>query len=69
MIAKDLKAGEVITLVQSDGKKLELSKDDIDDQQESQMSPMPENVTELVEGEDLYHLLDYLMTQRVETGQ
>ncbi len=59
-------AGEVLLVVNDKGQELKLAKSDIDEQQTTNLSLMPENVAEIVPEEDFHHLIGFLMQQRGE---
>ena len=56
--------GQVVVLADAQGKEMRVSKQDIDERTESQLSIMPTNVPELINETDFVHLIGYLLAQR-----
>jgi len=61
--------GDVLVLVDSQGKEIRVPTAQIDEREVSPLSPMPANVTELVSPDDLNHLLAYLLSQKQARDQ
>ena len=60
--------GQLLVLVDKDGKQRRIPLADIERRQKSPLSPMPANVADLLKGNDFHHLVAYLLSQREETG-
>jgi putative heme-binding domain-containing protein len=56
--------GNVIVLVDNQGKEFTVPKDDVDERVGPQLSLMPANVVEVVPEKDFYDLVAYLLSQR-----
>ena len=59
--------GEVLVLADQQGKEVRVPKNTVEERSTSQLSPMPANVAETVPEADFYHLLAYLLSQRVSS--
>jgi putative membrane-bound dehydrogenase-like protein len=57
--------GAVLVLADAQGKEVRVPKDDVDERTTSQQSPMPANFADQIPEADFYHLLAYLLEQRV----
>ncbi len=58
--------GQVVVLGDSQGKEQRIEKKLIDERLATQFSPMPANVLEVIAEADFYHLLAYLLEQRLK---
>lgn len=56
--------GEVLIVVNEQGKEVRIAKRDIEEQRLMKLSPMPANIAEQLPEADLYHLVGYLLAQR-----
>jgi putative heme-binding domain-containing protein len=56
--------GEILVLVDSQGKEVRINKKDIEEKIVSQLSPMPANLVEQIPEADFYNLLAFLLLQR-----
>jgi putative heme-binding domain-containing protein len=57
--------GAVLVMADAQGKEVRVTKDQVEERIVSPLSPMPANFMEQLPEEDFYHLLAYLLTQRV----
>ena len=57
--------GEVLVLADQQGKEVRVPKKMVEERATSQLSPMPANLAEQISEPDFYHLLAYLLSQRV----
>jgi putative heme-binding domain-containing protein len=57
--------GEVLVLADQQGKEVRVPKNTVEERSTSQMSPMPANFAEQIPEAEFYHLLAYLLSQRV----
>ena len=57
--------GEVLVLADQQGKEVRVPKKMVEERATSQLSPMPANLAEQISEPDFYHLLAYLLRQRV----
>jgi putative heme-binding domain-containing protein len=58
--------GEVYVLADQQGKEVRVPKKDVEEKSQSQLSPMPANQSDQITEADFYHLLAYLLEQRVK---
>lgn len=58
--------GEVLVLADDQGKEFRVSKADIDKIRDTTLSPMPTNFGTLIPESDFFHLIDYLLEQKVK---
>ena len=58
--------GTVLVLADSAGKEVRVPAGDVEERAVSALSPMPANFAEQIPEEDFYHLLAYLLAQRVK---
>jgi putative heme-binding domain-containing protein len=56
--------GEVLIVADNQGKEIKIPKSDIDEQAQTALSLMPENVAEIVPEDDFHHLVGFLLQQR-----
>jgi putative heme-binding domain-containing protein len=56
--------GEIIVLADAQGKDVRIAADTVEDKKQSQLSPMPANMSEQIEEADFYQLIAYLLSQR-----
>jgi putative heme-binding domain-containing protein len=56
--------GELLILVDSQGKEQRIPTNTIEERAQAQLSPMPANVAELIPEQDFYQLMAYLLSQR-----
>ena len=56
--------GETLVLADSQGKETRVAKSEIDEQRLSNLSPMPANVADLLNEEEFYHLIAFLLEQK-----
>ncbi len=56
--------GEVLILADANGKEIRVAKTDIGERQVSLLSPMPANVADLLNEQEFYNLLAYLLSQK-----
>jgi len=61
--------GQVLVLVDSQGKEQRIDLGDIEEREQVSLSPMPANVAELISEQEFYHLLAYLLSQRQAASQ
>jgi len=57
--------GQLLVLADSLGKEVRIAKNDVDERRTSLLSPMPANLVETIKEEDFYHLMAFLLQQRV----
>jgi putative heme-binding domain-containing protein len=57
--------GAVLVLADPQGKEVRVDKDSVEERGTAQLSPMPANLVEQLSESELYHLVDYLLTQKV----
>jgi len=57
--------GEVIILADNQGKEVRVAKDQVEEKTVSQLSPMPANLADQIPEADFYHLVAFLLSQRV----
>jgi hypothetical protein len=57
--------GEIVVLADAQGKEVRVAKDDIDQRNTTLLSLMPANLIDPIPETDFYHLLAYLLSQRV----
>ncbi len=57
--------GQVLLLADQQGKEVRIALDEIDERSVSPLSPMPTNLVDMIPEADFYHLLRYLLEQRV----
>jgi putative heme-binding domain-containing protein len=57
--------GEVLVLADNMGKEVRFPKSMVEERTTSQLSPMPANLVDQIPEEDFYHMLAYLLSQRV----
>jgi putative heme-binding domain-containing protein len=57
--------GEVLVMADQQGKEVRVPKDLVEERSTSQLSPMPANFAEQIQEADFYHLVAYLLSQRV----
>ena len=60
--------GEVVVMADGEGKEFRVPTKDIDSNRETVLSPMPANVGETVPEGEFFHLMAYLLDQRVKDG-
>jgi putative heme-binding domain-containing protein len=60
--------GEVLVLADAQGKEVRVRKDEVDERTTSQLSPMPGDFAEKVTEAEFYHLMAFLLKQRVPPG-
>jgi putative heme-binding domain-containing protein len=58
--------GELIVMADAQGKEVRVPKADVDEKRTSLLSPMPANLPETVKEEDFYHLMAFLLQQKVK---
>ena len=58
--------GQLLVLADSLGKEVRIPKNDVDERRISLLSPMPANLVETIKEEDFYHLLAFLLQQRIK---
>ena len=58
--------GAVLVIADALGKEVRVPKDEVEEKQIMQMSPMPADMARLIPERDFYHLLDYLLSRRDE---
>jgi putative heme-binding domain-containing protein len=58
--------GAVLVLADSNGKELRIPESEIDERQESTLSPMPNDVAKLLPPADFFNLMAYLMSQQTQ---
>ncbi|MBL8856741.1 MAG: hypothetical protein JNK57_22445, partial [Planctomycetaceae bacterium] len=56
--------GAVVTIADANGKEIRIPESDIDERQESTLSPMPNDVAKMLPPTDFYDLLAYLLSQK-----
>jgi putative heme-binding domain-containing protein len=56
--------GEIIVLADAQGKDVRIPASAVEDKKQSQLSPMPANMSEQIEEADFYQLIAYLLSQR-----
>lgn len=56
--------GAVLVLADAQGKEVRIPESDVEERAVTSLSPMPDNVADLVPETDFYHLLAYLLEQR-----
>ncbi|HAC91531.1 MAG TPA: dehydrogenase, partial [Planctomycetaceae bacterium] len=56
--------GAVLVLADSNGKELRIPESEIDERQESTLSPMPNDVAKQIPPADFFNLMAYLMSQQ-----
>jgi putative heme-binding domain-containing protein len=58
--------GEVVVMADDQGKEFRVAKKEIESNRETTLSPMPGNFGEVIPESDFYHLLAYLLDQKVK---
>ena len=58
--------GELVVLAESTGKEINVTKKDIAERRQSEISLMPENFGELLSAEDFNHLMAYLLSRKAQ---
>lgn len=61
--------GNVLVLANAEGKEVRIPSNEIDERTESPLSPMPANVSELMNEAEFYDLLGYLLQQQQQSTQ
>jgi putative heme-binding domain-containing protein len=56
--------GQVLVMVDGQGKEVRVAKDNVEERSTAQVSPMPGNFADQIGEEDFYHLLAYLLAQK-----
>lgn len=58
--------GAVLVMADSNGKEVRIPESEIDERQESTLSPMPNDVAKILSPEDFYNLMVYLLSQQTQ---
>jgi putative membrane-bound dehydrogenase-like protein len=61
--------GALLVLADNQGKEVRIPKDAVEERSTSQMSPMPANFADQIPESDFYHLLAFLLQQRVAVSE